>query len=61
MLEGCKIHVQRDNERAEDVLPGEEKALGRPHSGHPVPKGGYKKACSLMGSVLIGQGVMVLS
>ena len=47
----------RQAEGAGVVRSGEEKAPGRPHSGLPVPKGGYRKAGEglFIGRVMLGQ------
>lgn len=48
---------------ADLVQPGEDKTLGKPHCGSPVPKGGLQESLrgALSGNVVIGQGVMTLN
>ena len=63
MTKGLEHLPYEDRLRVGVVQPGEEKAPGRPYSGLPVLKGGYRKDGEglLSGSVVMGQGVMVLN
>jgi len=49
--------------RAGAVQPGEEKAVGRPYCGLPVPEGAARELERdfLQGHVVIGQGIMALN